>query len=265
MVIPDFNFNSLNQELGIGSVAATEFDRFKSPLRLLSGGYSVLILFALVTSNFANSPMWLFLVVAGRSIASTTEGNTCATNCVLPFVLYACMAFMLDTLLLLTRLSLEYPAPEDFFSWSCPFNAPFAVDSNTTVYASGTSQQFLIAQGTPVQVRVDRCSRGWWAVSNVSLVAVVFLDLAATIVGWRMLSLMIAAAEGNAGPGGVGGGARNAFMGLPRESTSSLESGGQEQQRSDARRLQGHPGQERSHSGPGDFRFFQGDASRLSV
>lgn len=271
MVIPlSANLQNLNAELEASSIpgAVARLQSYKLPLRAISVGYIAASIFALISSELANIPSWLLMVAMARSIIAAREGNACPTNCVMPFSMYACLTLFLDTFLLLAKLSLQYPTPADFFSWSCPADIPWVVPTNRTVYTPGDAQQILVRAGTTVERSMDWCSTRWWVSANIMLVLVLCLDLVAAFLGWRMLSLLndLAGPEDAAETGGGGGGSRHSLANAPI--VDAEEGRGRQRDLATARR-QGPAGQQGNsrpgQQGRGRFQAFQGDVARLSL
>merc|ERR1740121_3238375 len=100
--------------------------------------------------------------------------------------MFGTMTLFLDVFTLILALNATYPSARDFFSTSCPFNETWTTISNNTVYTAN-STAVVVAVGTNVIREIDKCARVGRVAFHVIMVVVVFLDILATALGWRML------------------------------------------------------------------------------
>lgn len=269
MVIP----MATNEEFGPGFPRGSletspQLQRFHVPLYVIAACYGLLVLVSILTGNveLGNAPLWFIMLALSHSMASA-EGNTCITNCVVPFTLFAIMTLFLDVFLLWEQLNVKYPPASDFFSWSCPFNYTWIISGNTTLYTAKL-EPFKFGEKTKVVRPADRCAEKYWPVYNAALVTIVIVDMLAAFLGSRMLSAAMALARSQDGLPGLGGGARSPFTGFPRGGIVAPEEGGgggPPDMAGSGRRGRTPRRQGPGSRGPEGFRAFQGEGARMSL
>lgn len=269
MVVPLTRSNDPVVAGGVGISVAAQLQRFKIPLYVISGGYTVAVLMALIASEPGQSLAWFFMLIMANSIAMN-QGQQMVSQCVVPFSMFATMTMFLDMFSLISVLNEPYPGAEDFFSTSCPYNDSYTTKRNNTMYTeSGT--EFLIPAGTDVFVEVDKCTANGRIIFHAVMLAVILLDLAATFVGWRMLSVLLSQVPledveaAATSPSNPFMGPSPPRVGLPGEGSGRPFEGAGQQEMIGVRPAQHSRQNRRNTAASRGFQPFQGDSARLSM
>eukprot|EP00930_Biecheleria_cincta_P077357 TRINITY_DN6463_c0_g2_i1.p1 TRINITY_DN6463_c0_g2~~TRINITY_DN6463_c0_g2_i1.p1 ORF type:complete len:247 (-),score=29.56 TRINITY_DN6463_c0_g2_i1:156-896(-) len=175
---------------GVADVAPESVLAYKPMLYLLSVGYAIVLLLCFYggSENFLN---YAFVFLAAFLMAS--RPNECGGKCVVPFFGLAFMSLVFDLITVVSLLSREYPGAGYIFSTSCPTDITAILRKNTTIYLRDAKipgdAAYVVPASTKVSLPENVCDTAW-VVSNLALFLGALMDLAATVLGRKILSGM---------------------------------------------------------------------------